>query len=478
MSIAPVRPSSRSPWFTEIRACLSLGWPLILTNAIEMAMNVTSLAMIGRIGHEALAASTIAQSFYNLFLLFGIGVTAAVAAQLAREVGGERDRGAPVRRLVHQGLWGAAFLTMPIWVVLWNAEPILVAVGQAPPLAAAAAGYLHALQWALLPALLYLVLRSFCAVMGHPRWAVVAGGVGIVLNAVLNWLLIGGHAGCPALGLFGSGLATLLSNVAMAAVLGLVAILHPGLRGFRIFADWLRPDWTGFAAFWRLGLPIGMSLLLETGMFTAATVFVGYFEVAALEAHAIALQVAALMFMIPLGLAQAATIRVGRAAGAGDGPAAIRAGWTALGLSLLAMSASATLLIAAPHLIIGLFLDPAEPGRAAVEASAVTLLALAGLFQIADGAQVALSGMLRGLQDTRVPMIIAAFGYWGVGIPVGAVLAFPLHMGAPGVWLGLTTGLFAVAGLGLVRWSGFLPQLRRRTLEPDPIWVWAHAATR
>ena len=193
--------------------------------------------------------------------------------------------------------------------------------------------------------------------------------------------------------------------------------------------------------------------MLETGAFTAATALIGHYDEASLPAHAIALQFAALTFMVPLGIAQAVTVRVGQAAGAGDGAAVGRAGWTALGLGIGTMMASASVMIGLPGPIIGLFLDPTEPGAAAIAGTATTLLALAALFQIADGAQVVFAGMLRGLQDTRVPMLIAGLGYWGIGVPVAALLA--RRAGAPGVWVGLVAGLFAVAALLFVRWRSW-----------------------
>ncbi len=454
--MTPPDPNTARPWLRELRACAALSWPLALTNAIEMAMNLTSIALIGRLGPSALASSTLALAFYNLFLLFGVGVTSAVSPLIAREVGRGQGTGPALRRLVQQGIWGAAAIAGSLWIVLWNARTVLIALGQDPALATDAATYLHALQWSLFPALVYLVLRSFFAAIGRPRWALATGAAAVALNALLNWALIGGHAGLPGLGLFGSGLATLAANVFMAATLGAMTVLDRRVRSLRLFAGWSRPDWDGFAAFWHLGLPIGISLMLETGMFTGAAALVGRIDVASLAAHAIALQVATLTFMVPLGLAQAATIRIGRAAGSGDAAAVARAGWTALALALATMLLSATMLVTAPRPIIGLFLDPTEAGVQAVEPVAVTLLGLAGLFQIADGAQVVLAGMLRGLQDTRGPMMIAAVGYWGVGLPLGAVLAFALDLRAPGVWLGMTAGLFTVAALLLARWQQVL----------------------
>ena len=439
-------------WRAEIRACLALSWPLILTNAIEMAMNLTNVALIARIGPDALAASTLALALFHAALLFGIGVIAAVPSLLSHEIGHDGVAGPAVRHIVQQGIWAAAFLAVPAGLVLSHAEAILVHLGQPPALASQAGIYLGTLQWAVLPALIYLVLRSLFASLDRPRVAVVVGVIAICLNAALNALLIFGHGPVPGFGIAGSGVATLLSNLFMAAALALAARLHPRTRDLRLSAGLFWPNWRGFGQLWRIGLPIGVALILETGMFAAAALLVGLIDATSLAAHAIALQVASFAFMVPLGIAQAATIRVGRAAGAGDADAMARSGWTALGVGLTAMLTSATILLTLPRPIIGLFLDRTEPGTAAIEPLAIVLLGLAGLFQLADGGQVVLAGMLRGLHDTRVPMLAAALGYWGVGLPLGAILAFGFGLQAPGVWLGLAGGLFCVAALLLSRW--------------------------
>jgi multidrug resistance protein, MATE family len=444
--------SAASPWRTEIRACISLCVPLVLTNAIEMALNLTNAAMIGRIAPQALAASTLAMAFYNVCLMFGIGLAAAVSPLVARERG-LHDAGTDgaIRRLVQAGLWNGVVVVVPIWLLLWQAEPLFRAVGQDPALSAEATRYLHAMQWSLLPALVYLVLRSLLAALEHPRWTVIVGVLAVPLNAALNWLLIGGHAGLPALGLAGSGLATLLANIFMAgALLGVVLFSAP-FRRYRILSGLQRPPFQACMAIWRLGVPIGIGIVLEVGMFTAATALIGHFDASALAAHAIALQIASFTFMVPLGIAQAATVRVGRAMGAGMRGDVDRAGTVALVLGIGAMVVSAALLLGVPRPLIGLFVDTQEPGADAVAASAVVLLGIAGLFQVADGAQVVLAGMLRGLQDTRGPMVIALLGYWGVGLPLAFVLA--VRGAAPGVWLGLTAGLFVVAGLLFLRWT-------------------------
>ena len=458
MSSIKTRPSPALPWRGELRACIELGVPLVLTNAVEMAMHLTDAVMVGHIGPDALAASTLALALYSAVLLLGLGLTTAVSPLIARGIGDQ----AAVRRAVQGGFWNAVLIAGPIWALLWEAEPLFRALGQAPMLSRAAAGYLHTLQWSFLPAMIYLVLRSMLAAVERPSWAVVTGAAAVVVNALLNAVLISGVGFIPALGLAGSGLATLLSNLFMVAALGLAVVLDRRFRGYRILSGLFRPHWKTAAALWGLGLPIGIATMLEAGMFSAAAGLIGHYSEGALAAHAIALQVASFAFMVPLGIAQAATVRVGHAVGANDGKAVGRAGWTALSLGVGTMCLSSLVLISVPRSIVGLFLDSTAPGAEVVTQSAITLLALAGLFQVADGAQVVLAGMLRGLGDTRTAMLIAAVGYWGLGVPLAAALA--PSMGAPGVWVGLVTGLFATAAMLLARWHSW-----RRA--PRPSWA-------
>ncbi|MCW6509093.1 MATE family efflux transporter [Hyphomicrobiales bacterium BP6-180914] len=420
-------------------------------------MNLTSAAMIGRINPEALGASTLGLALYNTCLMFGIGLTAAISPLVARERGsGAVATTDAIRRLVHAGFWNNIIVVIPVWCLLWEAAPVLRLLGQESRLADEAASYLHVMQWSLLPALIYLVLRSLLAALERPRWAVVTGVGAVVLNFVLNWLLIDGHAGLPALGLLGSGLATFLSNLFMAGALSVAVAVDPRFRKLRLFQGLGRVPWRACATLWRLGAPIGIGIVLEVGMFTAATALVGHYDPVSLPAHAIALQVASFTFMVPLGIAQAATVRV---AGAAKRAASARAGWVALMLGLGVALASAVVLVTVPEPIIGLFIDPSEPGAQAVTRAAALLLGIAGIFQLADAAQVVLGGMLRGLQDTRMPMLIAMFSYWGVGLPLAFVLV--INNATTGVWIGLTAGLFTVALLLLGRWWVFSSGGRR-----------------
>lgn len=439
-------------WRKEVRATLALAWPLIATNMLQTGLGVTDIILLGRLGPTELAASALGTNLYFPFAIFGIGVLTAVAPMVAREIGARAWSVRDVRRTLRQGLWSALAISVPIWIVLWHAEPVLLLLGQEPGLSRDAALYLRAYQWALLPFLGYIVLRSFIAAMERPMWGLWAGLIGFIANAVAAWALIFGHLGLPRLELVGAGIATTFASTVMFAILVLVVVLDRRFRRYRLFGRLWRPDWPRFLSFWRLGLPIGVTLVFEVSLFNAAVFLMGLISVAAVAAHAIAIQIASLAFMAPLGFGQAVMVRVGRAFGAGDEAGVTRAGWTAFALGEGFMLLTASLMVFAPTLLISAFLDLSRPDNRAVIDLAITFLAIAALFQIADGAQAIALGMLRGLHDTRVPMLIAAFGYWAIGMPAAVVLAFPLGLEGAGIWIGLAAALSVVAILLTARW--------------------------
>ena len=451
--IAHTRTGKRREWLSESRATLVLSWPIILTNLAQMALNTTDVVMMGWLGPQALAAGALGFNLYFPFAIFGIGVLAAVAPMAARAIGARRSSVRDVRRTVRQGLWAAMAISAPVWVVLWNAEPILIALGQEPVLAARAEQYMRALEWAYLPFLAYLVLRSFVTALERPVWAMLIVGAAVPLNALADWCLIFGNFGFPRMELTGAGLATTLVSTLMFAGLAFLVMRDRKFRRYHIFGRFWRPDWPRFLELWRLGLPIAATLVFEVSIFNAAVFLMGLVGPTALAAHAIAIQIASLSFMVPLGFSQAVTVRVGLAFGAGDKEGIRRAGWTAYAMGVGFMALCACVMLFAPRLLIGGFLDLSRPENLPVVQLAVTFLMFAALFQIVDGAQAVGAGMLRGLHDTRVPMLIAAVGYWGIGLPLGVVLAFPMGLAGSGIWIGLAAGLASVAALMTGRWA-------------------------
>jgi MATE family multidrug resistance protein len=445
------------PWRDEAKAALSLGWPLVLTNLAQIAIGTTDTLMMGWLGPRDLAAGALGANLFFAFLILGMGLAMATSPLLAQTLGRARHSVRECRRLTRQGLWLSLAYAVPCWVILWQAEPILLLLGQDPALAHAAAAYVRVLQWSLLPSLWVIVLRSFLAALERPRAGMVITWAAVTLHVGSNWLLMFGHWGAPRMGVVGAGVSSTLSFTFM--VLALAGFLYwdRRLRRYHILGHWWRADWEKFRELLRIGTPMALAMGFEVTGFIAAAMLMGLISAESLAAHAIALQVASATFMVPLGISQAATVRVGLAAGAADGEGVRRAGWVALALGVGFMTMTALVLLMAPGPIVHLFLDPARPENLPVAQLAAGFLAIAGMFQIVDGAQVVGAGCLRGLKDTRVPMLFAGLGYWLIAIPLGAALAFWGGWAGRGIWVALAVGLGVVAALMVGRWS-----MRRR----------------
>ena len=441
-----------SLWRGEIRAMLALSWPMVLTNLAQVAMTATDVMMIGRLGADMLAAGALGSNLYFAPLILGLGLVYAASPMMATELGRKRHSVRDIRRTVRQGLWLAILGAIPIWIILWNGETILLAMGQEPALAEQAGVYLRWLQWAILPFYGYIVLRSFISALERPGWALVIMFIAVGFNALGNWLLIFGNWGFPRMGIAGSGLATSLSSAFMFIGLAVVVSFERQFRRYHLFGRFWRSDWPRFAAMLRLGLPIAGILAFEVTIFNAAAFLMGLINSASLAAHAIAIQIASVTFMVPLGINQAVTVRVGLAYGARNPDGISRAGWTAYTIGVGFMALMALVMLLWPRVLIGAFINLDDPANTVVIGLAVTFLSFAALFQIFDGAQAVAAGMLRGLHDTKVPMILAAIGYWGVGLPLGVLLAFHFGYEGNGIWIGLSSGLAVVAVLLLVRW--------------------------
>ena len=452
-------------WGEHARQTLVLAWPLVLSNLAGTGLATIDLILIGRLGGDRLAAAALATNLYHGAFIAMIGLLSAVAPLVAAEYGRRRSSVRDIRRTVRQGLWVALAACVPILTLLWFGESVLIATGQDPALAAEAAHYLRSLQWAMVPSALFVVLRVFIAALGRPGWGLVVALANLPVNGLLAWLLIFGGLGIAPMGLVGAGIATTIASTLGLVALSIVLVTDRRFRRYHVFGRLWRPDWPRFARIWTIGLPIAFTLAMETSLFTASGLAMGVIGKDALAAHTIALQIAALCFMVPLGLAQAATIRVGQAFGAGNHDALGRAGWTAFWLALAFTAATALLLWSVPRFLVSFFVDPsADP---AIVPLAASFLLYAALFQFADGGQVVGAGMLRGLQDTRVPMLIAAFGYWGIGAPLGYLLAFRFGFAGAGIWIGLALGLSVVAVLMLWRWTRRGRILATRALRPS-----------
>jgi MATE family multidrug resistance protein len=439
-------------WRTELWATLSLAWPLILANLTYAAIQATDVVLMGWLGARPLAASALGLNLNFAFSLICLGLVTASSPMMATALGARLRSAQQVRRTFRQSFWMVGTVTMPVWLILWNSEPIIRALGQEPALARDAQTFIHGYMWSMLPFLLFQAMRNFVSALERPGWVLIISLIGIVLNALLGYGLIFGHFGLPKLGIFGGGLASSIVWTLLAFMLALVIVTDRQFRRFHLFGRFWRPDWPRYRKLWRLGLPIGLAMGFEGGVFSAAAYLMGLINAESVAAHAVALQIAALCFMVPWGLSQAATVRVGLFLGRSDPAGIARAGWTSWALGVGFMALMAILIWSIPRELITFFLDD-TPENAPVIALGVSLLGIAAIFQVVDGAQVVGAGMLRGLHDTRVPMIFTFVGYWGIGIGIGAWLAFARGWQGQGIWVGLAIGLAIVAVLMIWRWT-------------------------
>ncbi|WP_306117725.1 MULTISPECIES: MATE family efflux transporter [unclassified Roseitalea] len=439
-------------WGAHARATLALGVPLVGSQLGTMLMNTTDTVMLGWYGVTDLAAGVIATQVIHTVILFGAGIAYAVVP-MAASAEGQGDV-SQVRRSVRMGLWASVLFCLIMMPILWFIEPILLALGQNADVAALAREYMRIAQFSLFAVLAWWTLRSFLTAIERTRIVFVATIAGIFLNAAVNWAFIFGNWGAPELGVRGAALATLATQSLVLAVVAAYAARADRARPYAIFVRLWRPDWQALGEVVRIGLPIGTMIVAEAGLFVAASILMGWIGVTALAAHGIAMQLASLAFMVPLGMAQAATARVGQFHGRGDRFGLDRAAKTVMALCLGFAAMSAALFFAVPDFLIGLFLDEADPGAPAVLAYAVPLLFVAACFQLADSAQAIGAALLRGLKDTRVPMIIALIAYWPVGMVLAWLLGFVAGLGGIGVWIGLASGLTAAAIL--LNWRFFI----------------------
>lgn len=450
MSAAP-----RLSYPAHTRALLALGVPLIASHLAQMLLHVTDTVMLGWYGVTALAAVVLGSSAFFIVFILGSGFGIAVLGMVASALGaGDTTQ---VRRDTRMGLWLSAFYGVAVMPLMWWSGPILLAAGQKPEVAALAQDYLRIAGFGMVPALLIMVLKSYLAAFERTQVVLAVTLVSVGLNAALNWALIFGNWGAPEMGVRGAAIATLSVQMTGAALLAIYAGWQPALRQFELFHRFWRPDWQAMHKVFRLGLPIGLTGLAEGGLFQASALMMGWLGAAALAAHGIALELAALTFMVHLGLSNAATVRVGRADGARDARALRDAAATATAMSLGFAVAAVVLFLAIPERLVALFLDTTKPGSAEIIAFGAKLLAVAALFQMFDAMQVMALGLLRGVQDTRAPMWLASISYWLIGIPASYVLAFPFGLGGVGLWFGLVVGLAAASILLMVRfWRGRL----------------------
>ncbi|MBI4676445.1 MAG: MATE family efflux transporter [Elusimicrobia bacterium] len=436
---------------SELRPVLSLAAPIALMQTGMVFYGTATTLMVGRIGPQAIAGVGLGSSLYFMVFVCAAGILLGIDPLSSRAFGAGRPAECS-RVLSHAGLL-ALGAGLPVFMVVSCAGAVFRAIGVEPGVAAVAVDFLRALRWHVFPALLFTACRQYLQSMGITRTQLAAVILGNALNLALGWTLIFGRFGAPALGVRGAGWALVSANFLMLCMLVLRVRREVARSGFR----WRGFDPELFATLLRIGAPAGVQLALEVGAFSAGTLLMGRIGATATAAHQIALNLASLTFMVPLGISHAASVLVGQGIGRGKPTSSARAGWAALAMGCCFMALMSAVFLSAPAALARLYTRDA-----AVVELCVSLLAAAAAFQVFDGVQAVMTGALRGMGETRIPMAANLFGHWMLGLPVGALLAFGLGVGALGIWIGFCLGLAAVAASLLLVWRVRSRDLGRR----------------
>lgn len=440
---------------------LRLSWPVVLGEIGWVAMGIVDVMMVGRIDAESIGAVSIGRALFMVFAVTGLGLLLGLDTVIAHAFGAG-DRRETHLMLLH-GVYLALAVALPLTIGAWAVGSVLAPLGIDPRIESMARLYLDAVAWSMAPMLLYFTFRRYLQAINVVRPVMIALISANLVNVLANWVMIFGKLGLPALGATGAAWATVLAMTYLALFLGLVIAHHDRETGRELGAIPLRPETARLRRLVGLGLPAAMQLLLEVGVFAVVTALAGRLAAAALAAHQIALNAASVTFMVPLGISSATAVRVGQAIGRRDGEAAARAGWAGLAIGTGFMAIAAATFVIFPAWIVRAFSD--DP---AVLAVGIVLLHVAAAFQLFDGIQVVAIGALRGAGDTRTPMVWAILGYWGLALPIGWWLCFRAGYGAPGLWIGLSTGLIVVGAILLGTWARRAAGGRLAVIDPPP----------
>ena len=433
---------------------MRIAWPVILAEVGWMSMGLVDTIMVGPLGPAAIAATGMGSSVFTAIAIFGMGLMLGLDAFVSQAHGAGDER--ECARWLHQGVWLACLAAVPVMALTWLAFATLDLWGLHPDIRRLVGPYLSVISAGALPLLLYAAFRRYLQGMHVVRPIMIALVSANLVNAAVNWVLIYGNLGMPALGVVGSAWATTAARIYMALFLYAAIRLDNRRRGRQDLGVYIRVDWHRIWRLVRLGFPAASQVALEVGVFAAATALAGRLDPLSSGSHQIALNVASLAFMVPLGLSSAAAVRVGFAFGAGDLQGAARAGWTALAAGAVIMTAIGLLFFFWPVPLLSVFTTDAR-----IIEIGVGLLAIAAAFQIFDGTQAVATGALRGISETRMPMIVNVIGHWLLGLPVGYALCFLLGWGVAGLWIGLSIGLvLAALVLTGVWWRRTLHDLR------------------
>ncbi len=442
---------------TEVRRLFPLAAPVVATQLGQVSLGFVDTVMVGRLGAEELAGVALGNTTFFFILVVGFGVLSAVGPMVSQAFGQGRPEKAG--RAVRQGFWLGLALTIPAFILLWNVAPLWRLTGQVEETVLIAQAYLRVMALGLLPAFWFMALRCFVEGVSRPFPVTIIIFVCAVLNIGANYVLMFGQLGFPALGLVGTGLASALVYTAMFGMLITYVTSQRDFDEYQIFEQVGTPDPVYFRELFRIGWPIGVQWGMEAGLFTATALLVGMLGTIPLAAHQIAIQCAGVAFMLPLGVGIATSVRVGQNLGKRSPQRSRWAGYAGLSLATACTLFTAFVFWTFPSTIARVFMAPGTPGGVEVLELAAVLLGVAAVFQLADGLQVAAAGALRGLKDTRVPMLIAFISYWGLGLAVGATMGLYAGYGAVGLWWGLVVGLTVAALLLTWRFQRITGQL-------------------
>lgn len=435
---------------TEARATLTLALPIIGTQLAQMAIHTTDVWLLSHYNAEALAAGALGVAVFSFLWMLGLGLAMATPALAAQARGRDPNDIDGVRQAVHDGLIATGVVGVICTGILLVMEPFLRLIGQPEELVTLAAQFMQAVSGMFIPAIWFMVLRGFVAVLERPRSALLLTLLAVALNAAVNAVLIFGFWIVPPLGVVGAGIGSSLVNLIVLLLFFWYIARDPQFASYHLSRGWWRTTRSRMIAFLRIGAPISLALSAEIGLFSAAALLMGRLGTVEVAGHQVALQWAALAFMVPMGLGQAATVRVGLATGARDIFGAARAGWIAITMGISFMFCTALIFhFAGTHLISVFLRDSSAP----VYGLALAYLGMAALFQLVDGAQGVANGALRGLKDTAVPMVMTLVGYWLIGFPVAIWFGFFTPLRGIGVWAGLVVGLAVVAVMLLWRFA-------------------------
>ncbi|MBE7381541.1 MAG: MATE family efflux transporter [Leptolyngbya sp. SIO1E4] len=430
---------------TEVREFLKLAVPLASAQLAQSATGFVDTIMMGRMGPDTLAAGGLASIILLSVMLGATGVVMGISPLVAEAFGaGQKTR---IQHLVRQGLWLSIMVALPMMIVMSQSNRWLLWVGQAEATVQLAYTYLNIILWGLFPVVGFAALRATVSALSHARPVMTIMVTGTAFNIAGNYVLGFGKLGFPQMGLAGLALASVIAQWGMFIAMVLYVLKHPKLRAYRFFQELhrLRPR-----ILWQLiwvGVPIGIFSGLEAAFYMVIMFWVGTFGTIALAAHQIVLQTLTIVFMVPLGISFATTVRVGQWLGRKELQGVQRAAWVSIGLSTVFAGSMSVMFLLFPKQVIGIYLDVQNPENVAIVSLATTLLMIAAIAQVLDAFQKAIYGSLQGLQDTQVPMVLIALGYWGFGLSVACALGSYLNLGTQGLWIGQSVAIALVAGL-------------------------------